>query len=449
MQRVAIARALVHEPRLLVCDEPTAALDHETGLTVMELLREAAVRPDRAVVVVTHDNRVFGFGDRIAHMDDGAIVRVDDRSRGRRSNGKPSGIRHLVDTLNQEASMFTKIVLPILAVAGVFFAINRVVEARRPEPVAQPIVEPPTRPDAVKMIAGSGLVEARRENIPIGVNIPGVVTEVFVKKGQKVKAGDPLFRTDDREFKSMLAVREAELAAAKAQLHKLIVSPRPEDIPPAKAAAQEAEARMDDAEAALARTERLFQRQMIAASDYDKDRYAFYAAKATYAKAKADLEKILAGSWKEDIEIARAAVQLAQSQVESIKINLERLIVRAPMDGEVLQLNVRLGQFAAMTWKEPMIVLGDSKRLHVRVDIDEPELLYFSKSTPAIATLKGRPNVRFHSEVRLCRALRHPQAELDRQQLRAGRSARAAGASTNCPRNGRWTSISASRWTST
>ena len=80
-QRVAIARALVHGPRLLVCDEPTAALDHETGLTVMEVLREAAVRPDRAVVVVTHDNRVFGFGDRIAHMDDGAIVRVEEGSR--------------------------------------------------------------------------------------------------------------------------------------------------------------------------------------------------------------------------------------------------------------------------------------------------------------------------------------------------------------------------------
>jgi putative ABC transport system ATP-binding protein len=78
-QRVAIARALVHEPSLLVCDEPTAALDHETGLTVLELLREAAVRPDRAVVVVTHDNRIFHFGDRIAHMDDGRIVAVEDR----------------------------------------------------------------------------------------------------------------------------------------------------------------------------------------------------------------------------------------------------------------------------------------------------------------------------------------------------------------------------------
>ncbi len=79
-QRVAISRALVHAPSLIVCDEPTAALDHETGLNVMELLREVAVRPDRAVIVVTHDNRVFHFGDRTAHMDDGQIVRIDERT---------------------------------------------------------------------------------------------------------------------------------------------------------------------------------------------------------------------------------------------------------------------------------------------------------------------------------------------------------------------------------
>src|SRR5258708_3894505 len=73
-QRVALARALVHEPRLVVCDEPTSALDHETGHTVMQLLTNVAVRPNRAVVVVTHDSRVFQFADRIAHMDDGRIV---------------------------------------------------------------------------------------------------------------------------------------------------------------------------------------------------------------------------------------------------------------------------------------------------------------------------------------------------------------------------------------
>jgi HlyD family secretion protein len=291
--------------------------------------------------------------------------------------------------------MITKYVLPLAAVTGVLFAVYTVVLARQVPPQAVPIVEPPTRPGRVAMIAGGGLVEARRENIPIGVNIPGVVTQVFVKKGEKVQAGAPLFRIDDRDYKAQLAVREAELASAKAQLHKLVVAPRPEDIPPARATAEEAQARMNDAEAALARTERLYERQMIAASDYDKDRFAFYAARATYGKAKADLERVLAGSWKEDIEIARAAVSLSQSQLENVTTNLERLTVRAPMDGEVLQLNVRLGQYAAFAWKEPMIVLGDSKRLHVRVDIDENDLTYFSKGTEAVATLKGRPQVRF------------------------------------------------------
>jgi putative ABC transport system ATP-binding protein len=75
-QRVAIARALVHEPRLLVCDEPTAALDARNGQTVMELLRRMALKPGRAVIVVTHDNRVFGFGDKIVHMNDGRIEQV-------------------------------------------------------------------------------------------------------------------------------------------------------------------------------------------------------------------------------------------------------------------------------------------------------------------------------------------------------------------------------------
>jgi putative ABC transport system ATP-binding protein len=76
-QRVAIARALIHQPRLLVCDEPTAALDAQMGQNVMQLIRGVAVQPDRAVIVVTHDSRVYHFGDRIVRMSDGRIDNVE------------------------------------------------------------------------------------------------------------------------------------------------------------------------------------------------------------------------------------------------------------------------------------------------------------------------------------------------------------------------------------
>jgi putative ABC transport system ATP-binding protein len=83
-QRVAIARALIHDPRLVVCDEPTSALDAKTGHKVMELFAEVAVRPDRALIVVTHDSRIFDFADAITHMEDGKAVGEERRN----GNGK-------------------------------------------------------------------------------------------------------------------------------------------------------------------------------------------------------------------------------------------------------------------------------------------------------------------------------------------------------------------------
>ena len=80
-QRVAIARALVHQPKLLVCDEPTAALDGQSGRRVMQLLRDATVQPGRAVIVVTHDTRVYEFGERIVEMSDGRVVNVEENQR--------------------------------------------------------------------------------------------------------------------------------------------------------------------------------------------------------------------------------------------------------------------------------------------------------------------------------------------------------------------------------
>jgi putative ABC transport system ATP-binding protein len=85
-QRVAIARALVHDPKLIVCDEPTSSLDHDTGRSMMGLLRDVARRPERALIVVTHDTRILEFADRIARIDDGRIVQVVDCKDGERAS---------------------------------------------------------------------------------------------------------------------------------------------------------------------------------------------------------------------------------------------------------------------------------------------------------------------------------------------------------------------------
>ncbi len=89
-QRVAIARALVHEPQLIVCDEPTSALDHANGQRVMELLRRVGTVDGRALVIVTHDARIFDFSDRIAELDDGRVTRVGTPGAARHSPGPSS-----------------------------------------------------------------------------------------------------------------------------------------------------------------------------------------------------------------------------------------------------------------------------------------------------------------------------------------------------------------------
>lgn len=84
-QRVAIARALIHEPKIIVCDEPTSALDHVTGQKVIELMRELAEVHGHTLVIVTHDNRIYQYADRIAYMDDGHIIEI---------NNSPQNLKH-------------------------------------------------------------------------------------------------------------------------------------------------------------------------------------------------------------------------------------------------------------------------------------------------------------------------------------------------------------------
>jgi HlyD family secretion protein len=287
--------------------------------------------------------------------------------------------------------MFRKYLIPVIAIAGLILAIWTVKQGAKPVPAGKPVSDPPRSP-FVNKISGSGIVEASTRNISIGSHVPGIVARVFVTVGKRVKAGDPLFALDDRKQQADLAVKEGALKEARARLVKLKEAPRAEDLPPARARVKEAEANLEDARHQLKIGEKLKDVRAIAIDDVIRRRYAVDAAEARLNQAKADLKLLEAGSWKPDIEVATASVASAETDVEAARVEIDRLTVQAPVEGDILQVNIRPGEYAPSgAATDPLIMLGNLDRLHVRVDIDENDAWRFQPEAPAVASIRGNP----------------------------------------------------------
>jgi HlyD family secretion protein len=291
--------------------------------------------------------------------------------------------------VSEEKGMIRKYVLPLLAVTGVAFALWTVVSSSQPIPAAPPVAQPAQAPFA-SFVAGAGIIEASTENIAMGTPVSGVVTETFVTVGQAVTAGDPLFKLDDRNLQAELAVRQTALLQAKEKLARLKSMPRPEEVPEAAARVKEAEAASADANNQLALAESVRDRRAISEDQLLRRGYAVQVAEAKLAQARAQLALLKAGSWKPDIEVARAEVAAAEAQLKATETDIERLTIRTLVSGQVLQVNIRLGEFAqAGMLQTPLMMLGNVERLHVRVDIDENDAWRVRRDAPAIAFVRG------------------------------------------------------------
>jgi multidrug efflux pump subunit AcrA (membrane-fusion protein) len=298
-------------------------------------------------------------------------------------------------------SKLGKYFLPTLALIALAFAIIHVVQAHQTAPAPPPPVEPPRTPFG-KTVAGAGIVEAETENISIGAPLPGIVLEVYVpveKVGQIVKKGDPLFLVDDRQLKAQLAYQEANLEAAQAQLTKLEMQPRPEEVPPSEAAVKAAEANLSVQEDNVKRYTELRPERAVAEKDWQQSILLAAQAQHQLAQARANLALLKAGAWEPDKAIARANVALAKAQVAQIKTDLERVLVRAPVDGKVLQVNVRPGEYVGAPPSQALVVLGSVAKLHVRIDIDEHDIPraypLFKSGVPAVASPRGDPSKKY------------------------------------------------------
>lgn len=290
--------------------------------------------------------------------------------------------------------MLRKYALPLAAVTLFGLAMMHVVRAQQVPPKQSPLVEPPTTPFS-HAIAGAGIVEAQTENIAVGAHLPGVVTEVHVKVGQKVKAGTPLFRLDDRQLRAELKVREATLAVAETQLTRLEAMPRPEELPSSKARMDEAQENLVDQDDQVRRARTLFKRLAIGEEELVRREQAYRMAKEQHARAQADYELLKAGAWKPDKDITAAQAEQARAQVAQTRTELDRLVVTAQVDGEVLQVNVRPGEYVGTPAGQALVVLGDVQRLHVRADLDEHDIPRFRADALASAHVRGAPAQRF------------------------------------------------------
>jgi multidrug resistance efflux pump len=292
---------------------------------------------------------------------------------------------------------YIKYILPILAVLAFTFAVVHVARTQQTPPKATPPVEPARSPFGTN-VSGAGIVEAETENISIGSPLPGVVLETYVPVhavGQIVKKGDPLFLVDNRALNAQLKYQEANLAAAEANLARLEKQPRPEEVPPSEAAVKAAEANLAMQQDIADRNQMLFQRNAVAAQDNIQSQLSAKQARATLAQAQANLALLKAGAWEPDKAIARANIELAKSQIEQTKTDLDRALVRAPVDGKVLQVNVRPGEYVGTPPSQAVIMLGSIANLHVRVDIDEHDIPRFRTNLRAQAALRGDPSQKF------------------------------------------------------
>jgi multidrug resistance efflux pump len=315
--------------------------------------------------------------------------------------------------------MIRKYFLPLLAIAGVIFAIYVVRAGNKPVPASQPVAQPAAAPFR-SYIAGAGIVEARSENIAIGTGEGGTVIGVFVKVGDRVTKGQPLFQIRNftqkaeaeeakgkvKEAQAAEAQANATLMRSEAELQRLQEYPRPEEIPPAEAKVKEMEASYTDMSKQLELWESIYNKDKRAVSEDDivRRRYAVKTAAAKLDAAKADLALLKAGTWKRDIDVAKAKVTEAKAALEAAQAGvtsaeaalqaasarLEKLTIKAPLDATVLQVKIHEGELAPSTFlSTPLMVLGEVDTLVVRVDVDENDAWRFREGAKAVAFVRG------------------------------------------------------------
>ncbi len=291
--------------------------------------------------------------------------------------------------------MKRKWALPLLAMFGLFFGIYMIMATTKPSTKPKVIAEPAKAPFS-SYVSGAGLIEASTENVKVGATTGGLVTQVFVKVGDKVMKGQALFQIDDGSKRSELARYEAALQSAEATLSKLKLGSRPEEIAKQREQVNQAAAQYDDAlqqlklrEAANAEDARA-----VSQDDINQARNTVKQRQAALAYQQRYLEQLTAGTWAPEIKVQEAEVASARAQLAQVRSDLDRYTVRSPLPGVVLQVKIHAGEYApASQTDSALVMVGNQDLLSVRVDVDEQDSWRIQTNLRASAYVRGRSDV--------------------------------------------------------
>ena len=266
--------------------------------------------------------------------------------------------------------MIRKYLLPALALLGVAAAVAMVVEGNRTPAATKPVFQPAEAPFG-SGIFGPGIVEASTQNISIGTPVSGIVTNVYVKWGDRVKKGEPLFKVDTRDLDAQLIPANAKVDEVQSQLSS------------ANANVAQAQQTLEKAENHLAVGKNLSVGVSITAEDLAGRNSDVEIAKAAVDSAQAQVRQI------------HAQITSATAQVRQIEDEIKIRTVRAPIFGSVLQLQIFPGEYAQSgATSTPLMVVGNDTVLYVRVEIDQSDVWRFHPGAQAIAYVRGNANLK-------------------------------------------------------
>jgi multidrug resistance efflux pump len=253
-------------------------------------------------------------------------------------------------------------------------------------------------------VSGSGVVEPADRETRVAGSAPGRIARVLVKERETVTVGSPLVELESATERAVLDAAEAEVAVQTASLVRTTHGLRPEDVEALIEEAGAAEARAESSAEILARDEKLAESGAVTHDEVDRARRQAEADERTFKAADAHRLSGINGGRHEDVAVAQAQVRAAIAHRDQAKAELERCTIRAPIDGTILQLKYRVGEYynpASPTGAavEPLVVLGDLRAIRVRMDVDERDIAKVKPSARGFVTLSAFPGRRFPGEV--------------------------------------------------